>query len=120
MLTLTNYQLEDVGRGLSWSSFSSFIKYLPPTSATVREIAVKEGWETQFKTNTILADIYDLLQAIDSHICAGISHKKPQKITPYPRPGKKDDSKKKIGKGALPLPDLREWFRRRQNNGRND
>ena len=31
--------------------------------------------------------------------------------------GKKDESKKKIGKGALPLNDLREWIRRRQNNG---
>lgn len=79
-------------------------------------------WDTQLQTNTILADIYDMLAALNYNVLCMASKQKPQQPKPYPRPGKKEDEdKKKIGKGALPVADLREWFeqKRRKYGERN-
>ena len=61
----------------------------------------------------ILADIYDLLQVINLNISklGGGKHKK---IKPYPRPGK-DEDKKHLGKGAMPLQALKEWIKERSH-----
>ncbi len=109
LLTRTGYEVEDIGGALSWGAFESFIKNIGPESALGRELGYSTGWNTQTKTNAILADIYDLLQLINRNIVA--SHSKGRvaaKIKPYPRPGKEDE--KKVGKGALPVKDLRAWF----------
>jgi hypothetical protein len=99
-----------VGGTLSWGSLHSFIKNLGTDSALARELGKSTGWEDTQKTNQILADIYDLLQVI----AILISHKR-KRITPYPRPGK-DKNNRKIGKGAMPLNELSEWFRRKREN----
>ena len=68
-------------------------------------------------TNRILADIYDLLQVIHSDICA-LGGAKPKKIKPYPRPGSEKNKQRRLGQGSgMPLNELREWIRRRQQNG---
>lgn len=117
LLTKTNYTLDDVGGALSWSALYSFIQNLGSDSALARDLGKSSGWENRVATNTILADIYDLLQVINANIVsfAGGKHKK---ITPYPRPGKDEDKKQTIGKDAIPVEDLREWIRRKQHGER--
>lgn len=110
LLTRTGYEVEDIGGALSWGAFESFIKNIGPESALGRELGYATGWNTQTKTNAILADIYDLLQVINRNIVASHSKKKvAAKFKPYPRPGDKKDDKK-VGKGALPVKDLRAWI----------
>lgn len=79
-------------------------------------------WDTQLQTNTILADIYDMLAALNYNVLCMASKQKPQQPKPYPRPGKKEDEdKKKIGKGALPVAELKEWFeQKRREHGKRD
>lgn len=68
-------------------------------------------WATTLKTNFILADIYDVLQGINSNLVATASRKKAKGIKPYPRPGKDKTEKKHIGSGALPIPELKKWIK---------
>lgn len=113
-MTRTNYQIDDIGGALSWGSLYSFIKNLRGDSALAHDLGKSTGWEDTMRTNAILADIYDLLQVINANLCT-MGGGKRKKITPYPRPGKEDENKRKIGKGALPVDDLREWLRRKRN-----
>lgn len=48
-------------------------------------------WSTTFKTNALLADIYDLMMAFAAMVGAKGSGKRPQSTTPYPRPWRKPD-----------------------------
>ena len=57
-----------------------------------------------------------MLQVINANLVTMASEgKTKKKIKPYPRPGKDEDKKRKIGKGAMPLTELREWIRRKSN-----
>ena len=116
MMTRTSYTLDDLGGSLKWGALKSFIKNVGPDSALARDLGKQTGWENTLKTNVILADIYDLLQVINSNICALANKGKSRKqIKPYPRPGKGDDKKRKIGKGAVTLEAMRDFIRRRTN-----
>ena len=102
-----------MGGTLSWGSLHSFIKNLGTDSALAKELGKSTGWEDTLTTNQILADIYDILQVI-----AILISRKRKRITPYPRPGA-DKDKRKIGKGAMPFDDLKEWFiRKREKYGK--
>ena len=101
-----------MGGTLSWGSLHSFIKHLDTDSALARDLGKRTGWEDTQKTNQILADIYDILQVI-----AILITRKRKRIKPYPRPGADKDNRK-IGKGALPFNELREWFRRKRDGKR--
>ena len=110
---MTGYTLNDVGGRLPWSALSSFIHNLQPDSALCREIGGYAGWESTLKTNIILADLVDVVNAI-AHGLSGKKHK----IKPYPRPFEKgkDKDEKHIGKGALPTVDsLRNWIKEKRN-----
>ena len=73
------------------------------------------GWDSTLKTNLILADIYDVLNAIANGL-GGSKHK----IKPYPRPFDKDKDKKKIGKDSFKsVTDLKQWIEEKRNGGRN-
>jgi len=110
--------LDDLGGALSWGSLRSFIHNIGTDSALGRDLGKATGWETTLKTNTILADIYDLLQVINSNIVKFATRGKvKKKIQPYPRPGKGDDNKR-IGKGAVSLDAMREFIRRRTSGKR--
>ena len=61
------------------------------------------------KTNEILADLYDLIAVFRYEGIACLSDKKPKKPKFYDRPHKKENTK--IGKGALPKNDLRNWIK---------
>lgn len=114
LITRTNYQIEDVGGALSWGAFDAFIKNLGKESALARDLGFSTGWESQTKTNAILADIYDLLQVINRNIVQSNSKKKiNEKIKPYPRPGT-EKKPRKVGSKALPLRDLKAWMNRKR------
>ena len=117
LLTRTHYQLDDIGGTLKWGSLYAFIKNLDGDSALAKDLGKATGWETTLKTNAILADIFDMLQVIHADLVAWASGgKKKANNKPYPRPGKDEDTnKRKLGKGALPLTELREWFRGRSH-----
>lgn len=118
LLTRTNYQIEDIGGALSWGALYAFIKHLGGDSALARDLGKATGWETTLKTNEILADIFDMLQVIHADIVSWASNgKKKAHNKPYPRPGAGVENKRKIGKGALPLLEFREWINRRQKHG---
>ena len=111
LITQTHYQVEDVGGVLSWDALDSFIKNIGPGSALARDLGYNlEGWDTRVKTNSILADIYDILQLINRNLVASNSKKRiTQKITPYPRPGR-ENKERRLGKGALPKNELKAWI----------
>lgn len=114
-MTRTNYTIDDIGGALSWGSAYAFIKNLGTDSALSREISNTGSWSNTLQTNSILADIYDLLQVIHADLVMWSSQgKKKAKTKPYPRPGQDNDKdKRRYGKGAMPLNELREWMRRR-------
>ena len=62
-------------------------------------------WSTTAKTNALLADIYDVLSAINANLCAKGTGKKPKRPKPYPRPGK-NKTTRHIGT-ALPIEELK-------------
>ena len=109
-----------MGRTLSWGALRSFVEQIGADSAIARatnpEYAV---WSTTTKTNALLADIFDLLAAINANLVAIGTHSKPKRPKEYPRPGKAPDNEKKYGKGAMPVADLREWIAKKRNE-RND
>ena len=118
LMTRTPYSLEDLGGALSWGALRSFIYHLGTDSALARDLGKATGWESTLKTNAILADIYDLLQVINSNLVNFASRgKTKKKIKPYPRPGKGDDNKR-IGKGAITLDAMREFIRGRTSGKR--
>lgn len=94
--------------------------HIRPESALAREINPDiYTWSSRAKTNSLLADIYDLLNMINANLCAKGSGHKPRKPKPYPRPGQKDKDTETthIGKGALPPDKLREWFKQKERGG---
>ena len=109
----TGYELEDVGRTLSWNALGSFLHNIRPDSETAKELnADVSVWATQAKTNALLADIYDVLSVINANIYSLGSRKKAKKPQRYPRPGQdKDDVQRIGGKGsALPRDEMRSWI----------
>ena len=109
--------MDDVGGELSWFALSSFIQNLDTNSALARELNKSTGWEATLQTNAMLADIYDLLQVINANLVS-VGGGKPKRVKPYPRPFRKDENTKKIGKDPLPFDKLKEWIKGRQSNGK--
>ena len=60
-------------------------------------------WHTTFKTNAILADLFDLIVAIRT----------PRGQTPktYPRP---TEEKQEIGKDAIPVSEFWDWWNKEE------
>ena len=72
-------------------------------------------WAGVLRTNTLLADIYDMLAMINANLCAMGTGKRAKKPKGYPRPTDKD--KQKIGgKNALPPDQLRAWFEKKRED----
>ena len=91
---------------------------MDPDSAIAHELEPQlADFSSQFKTNVILADIYDVLAQINANIVAGFSRKRTSKPKRYPRPG--DDDKRRIGKGGVTVNELDSWFaeKKRQKGG---
>jgi hypothetical protein len=63
----------------------------------------------------MLADIFDVLCQINANMVGGLSHKRPQRPKPYPRPWV---DKRKTGKGALPVSELEKWIEQKRHEPR--
>lgn len=105
LMTMTGRTLSEyMGMGAAGkAALVSFTRYLPPDSATYREMHPRDelgGWLTTAKTNAILADIYDAFAIAHS--------KKGHRPKPYPRPNGKG---KGIGKGAIPVNEFMDWWK---------
>ncbi len=103
------YTLEDVGGSLSWDALGDFLAKTEPGSALSYELDPERAqWGTIDGTNNILADIYDLLGAINYTLAYMASQKRPKKPTPYKRPGKKE--KKHIGTASIPISEVKNFI----------
>lgn len=112
----TGHGLESVGRTLPWSALGSFLKYLDPSSATVRDIDPEiSTWSTTYQTNLMLADVIDYLGQLCA-ILIKVNGGHPRKTKPYPRPGDKKKSQKTFGgkKDAMPADEMRAWIEQRR------
>ncbi len=79
----------------------SFVTHLPPDSALTKDMNPKDEfgeWYSEYKTNAILADLFDLFAAAHA--------KKGRQIKPYPRPR----ATRSIGKGAVSIADFWAWW----------
>ncbi len=110
------YTLNDIGGALTWDALDAFISKTEPGSALSYELDPERAqWGTIDGTNLILADIYDLLAAINYNVTTLLAHKKQKKPTPYKRPGQKKE-KKHIGT-AIPMSDVKETIFRKLRGG---
>lgn len=103
LMTLTGRTLDEYMRmgAAGKVALLSFIKYLPPESALMRELNPKDEtwqWSTTQQTNVLLADLFDAFSIVHT--------RKGRKPFEYPRPKKKQG----IGKGAIPIKDFWEWW----------
>lgn len=79
----------------------SFTQNLPIDSALLQAMNPKDefgAWHKTVKTNSILADIFDLLMAVNT--------KNGRKPKTYPRP----QEHRNIGRGAIPVSEFWEWW----------
>ena len=114
LLTRTNYQIDDIGGALSWSSLDAFIKRLGADSELARDLGKYSAWVTPLQTNVILADLFDLIQVFREENVFYHTKKK-IKNKPYPRPGKDNkENKQRIGSGSMPANELCEWINKRR------
>ena len=113
----TGYELNDVGRTLSWEALDSFLKHAAPDSALIKQLDPETAaWASTIKTNAILADIFDILATINANLMAVGSGKAARRPKPYPRPGKRSpDNEQHFGSGALPPDELRKWIEEKRN-----
>lgn len=113
LLTRTNYQIDDIGGVLTWSSLDAFIKRLGSDSELGRDLGKRTGWESTLQTNILIADLIDLIKVFRAE---NVFYHTKKKINsdPYPRPGKDNENKRSIGKGAMPANKLRDWINKRR------
>ena len=87
-----------------------FVGNLDADSALAREAGGMDAaeWSCAFKTNAVLADIYDALQWLHHSFASAHSKTKVKRPEPYPRPwAKKGET---IGKGAIPISRFWDWW----------
>lgn len=115
-MTETGFELNDVGRALSWGALKSFLSTVKLGSALSGEIRPEmTEWSTVAKTNAILADIFDQLSMLNTKLSILITRKRGHKPEPYPRPwANKQKQQHRFGNGALPIDKMREWIKDRQ------
>lgn len=103
------YTLNDVGGVLSWDALGDFISKTEPGSALSYELDPERAqWATIDGTNKILADIYDLLAAINHTLAVMATHKRQRKPEPYPRPGMKKKEKRHVGSASIPVGEIKD------------
>ena len=115
-MTKTGNELNDIGRSLSWDALDSFLSKVGADSALAMEMDPELSvWSTTFKTNVILADIWNQLAMINANLVAHASRKKAKVPKMYPRPWSKGpENTQKIGSDGLPPDELRKWFEQKR------
>lgn len=116
LIRTAGISLDDVPARLSYSALMSFMLHPHPGSALLREInPERAAWLTTEKTNQILADIFDLLSWINANLITIGEHRRAKEPKRYPRPNEKQQKGEKIGEGALPQNELKNWIKQKWN-----
>ena len=85
--------MDEVGRTLSWGALGSFLNSAKPDSAIIAETHPEIAeWSSVFKTNVILADIYDALTWFNATVMAKGTGKRPNRPKEYYRSWRKKNS----------------------------
>ena len=108
---MTDHNLQDVGGALPWGALLHFVQYLPRTSTLSCEIAPttdEERWAQGHATAALLADIYDLLNQLNTNLCS--QGKRATQVKPYPRPWTKGKGERRIGRDAIPISEFEDWW----------
>ena len=119
LLTMTHYQLRDVGGALSWGALLHFVQNLPRTSALSRELVPQtetEQWADGRNVAALLADIFDLLNAFRSEVAVKGTPRRAKRCRPYPRPWAKG-RERRVGRGAIPVSKFEDWWNGKRRKG---
>jgi len=112
LLTMTGYQLRDVGGALSWGALLHFVQFLPRTSALSRELVPPsdaERWTDGTVVAALVADLIDTVNAMGVALMAKGSGRSPSWPRPYPRPWAKDEGTR-YGSDPIPVEDFDAWW----------
>lgn len=110
LMTRAGATLDDIGVRIPWRAFAHFVGHLDASSAYVREISPDDApWLGTERVQSMLADVIDLLNAIDWHLVSANSKRRPRKPKPYPRPWRKDEGTT-IGRDPIPIKDFDRWW----------
>lgn len=120
LLTMTHYQLRDVGGALPFGALLHFCMHLPRTSALSRELQPltdTERWLGGEATAAILADIFDAIRALDVDVMHKGTRRKPKQPKPYPRPWAKSKGSMHIGRDPILIKDFEAWWNTPRTEG---
>lgn len=112
LLTMTRYQLRDVGGALPWGALLHFVSHLPRTSALSQEVSPlteTERWARGDYTAAILADLFDIVAHGFAAVLAKGTGRSARRVKPYPRPWSKPKTRH-VGKGAIPIKNFERWW----------
>lgn len=95
-----------------------FVRHVDPDSALANEAGNTNvgAWPSRMQTNTMLADIFDAIQAFEHNYVRSKSKGKPKRPKPYPRPWAKGKSKK-FGKEPVPISKFADWWNSKRKGG---
>ena len=124
LLTLTGYQLRDVGGALSWGALLHFAMYLPRSSALSQELRPAtdvERWTDGTVTAPLIADLIDTVNNVGAVLIAKGTGRMPRHVKPYRRPWA-DDGTVTIGgaDSAIPIADFEAWWDSKGRKGDGD
>ena len=109
-MTRAHMTLADLGAGLPERTQLAFLRNLPPESATVREADPDSGgWS---RAEMLLAQLCDsVANLVWITACKGAPRSKwPPAPDPIERPGVRNKSKRRLGRGAIPIEDFEKWW----------
>lgn len=112
LLTMTHYQLRDVGGALPWGALLHFVCHLPRTSALSRELlplSEAERWTDGTLVAPMLADLIDVVNAAAAVLAAKGTGHQPRRPRPYRRPWA-TGGETRIGSEAVPVADFEAWW----------
>lgn len=107
-MTRTRYLTRDIGAALPEGAALSFVRYLPPDAALVRELHPDAAWQTDRHASMLLAQISDQLSWM-LYSYSKAHGGKPRKPKPIPRPGVRD-STRRVGRDPIPIKDFNSWY----------
>ena len=118
LMTLTPYTLDDVGERLSCSSLVHFIRHLPLTSATKREINgitdEQNMWMRGDVTTQLVACLIDEISGLEWMYQSAHSNTRIRRPKRFPTPWATDEDLgvRRFGKDPIRVGDFDAWFDR--------